>query len=361
MDSAVGGWVLMGDAAEFRQSREQGEVCAVLREAKGPLGPKAIAEALGRPQAIVRQLLSRMAREGQIQPPSYGKYSLKPDHTDHTDHTSEEWPEKGSGSVISGGSVIDVIEAGSHLPDPTGGSTAGRNGHPEESVIGVISDDWCACSGRPGHTGGYLLGRPCRPVCDCGQPVVPERNFCPRCLVAGEAIKAPEAASMRQGEADWPEWLLRLSELLDSPRVLVLARDVDLTVQLFVAQDGGGDPADPFGVGDRVDLDDLAVDDGEPHDGEGLSTQGDDHAGCSVHQRGVQAGSRERAHDCLPGNGRRTMDHLRGGRVPGAKVGSQHDVGVEQGEEGVEVAPACRQEEGVDHLALTSEVGLRSR
>src|SRR5262245_45502105 len=43
-------------------------------------------------------------------------------------------------------------------------------------------------------------------------------------------------------------------------------------VALFVAKNGRGDPSDAFGIGDRVDLDDLALSDGETHYGEGPST-----------------------------------------------------------------------------------------
>ncbi len=50
---------------------------------------------------------------------------------------------------------------------------------------------------------------------------------------------------------------------------------------------GGGDPADAFGVGEGVDLHDLAVTDGEPHHGERLTVKGDDDASPSIGQGGV--------------------------------------------------------------------------
>ena len=111
----------------------------------------------------------------------------------------------------------------------------------------------------------------------------------------------------------------------------------------------------------RVDLDDLALGDGESHHRERPSADGDDHPGRPVDQGG--------SHDARPGwqtaglagDGRRATDHHRGGGAPGAEVGSQHDVGIEQRDEGVEVAPARGREEGVDHLSLTSEIGVGSR
>lgn len=42
-------------------------------------------------------------------------------------------------------------------------------------------------------------------------------------------------------------------------------RTGELTVRLFVAKYGRGDPADAFGIGDCVDLDDLAAAHGESH------------------------------------------------------------------------------------------------
>ena len=67
-----------------------------------------------------------------------------------------------------------------------------------------------------------------------------------------------------------------------------------LALQLLVVEDSGCDPADAFGIGDRVDLDDLALGDGETHHGHGLSAHSDDHSGCSVHQRGAQVDDRAR-------------------------------------------------------------------
>jgi uncharacterized protein YbjT (DUF2867 family) len=127
----------------------------------------------------------------------------------------------------------------------------------------------------------------------------------------------------------------------------------------YSSEDSRCDPADTVGVGDRIDLDDLALGDGETHHGKGPSTHGDDHSRCSVHQRWVHPGSRHRAYECLPGDGRCAADHIRSCGAPGAKVGSQHHVGIEQGEEGVEIA--ATREESVDHRSLTSEVGIRNR
>jgi hypothetical protein len=48
---------------------------------------------------------------------------------------------------------------------------------------------------------------------------------------------------------------------------------------LFVGEHARCDPADAFGVGDRVDLDDLASRDRERHHSEWTSLDGNDHSG----------------------------------------------------------------------------------
>src|SRR5207237_3436063 len=81
-----------------------------------------------------------------------------------------------------------------------------------------------------------------------------------------------------------------------------------------------------FGVGDRIDLDDLALGDGETHDGEGPSGHGDNDARGGVHPRGMQLCGRVGEHERLPGYGGCAMDHPGDCGAPGAPVGPQHDV-----------------------------------
>ena len=53
------------------------------------------------------------------------------------------------------------------------------------------------------------------------------------------------------------------------------------------------------------------------------------------------------------GNGRDAANHPGGSGALASKVGSQHDVGIEHGDEALEIASTCGREEGVDHLSLT--------
>src|SRR5262249_56013556 len=89
--------------------------------------------------------------------------------------------------------------------------------------------------------------------------------------------------------------------------------------------------------------------------GEGGAGGGDRGAGGAVDQDGVGAAGGPGEHERLPCHGRRAADDRRGSRL-GAAVGSQHDVGVEDGDEGGEVALAGGSEEGVDDLPLAGEV-----
>jgi len=58
-------WNLLGDAADYRLTAGRAEVLRLLRE-RGPLSPKAIAEAMGADRGTIRVLLHRMANAGQV-------------------------------------------------------------------------------------------------------------------------------------------------------------------------------------------------------------------------------------------------------------------------------------------------------
>jgi hypothetical protein len=124
-------------------------------------------------------------------------------------------------------------------------------------------------------------------------------------------------------------------------------------------EDGGGDAGDAGGVGDHIDLDDAAVGDGEAHQRDGLAFQGDDHAGRPVDQGGVEGRSAVGADAGLAGDGLGAPQHPGGARAAGGEVGPGHHVGVEQGDQGVEVAGPPGREEGVHHGALPGQVAFR--
>ena len=84
-------WNLLGDAAEYRLTAGRAEVVKLLQE-RGPLTPKAIAEALGADRGTIRVLLHRMKNANEIvvsdgiysQPPSPGVTGVTPPQTHAT-------------------------------------------------------------------------------------------------------------------------------------------------------------------------------------------------------------------------------------------------------------------------------------
>ena len=64
-DAHIASWTLLGDADEYRRSRERAKIVALLQKS-GPLGPKDAAAALDKNYATVRWLLADMAGKGEI-------------------------------------------------------------------------------------------------------------------------------------------------------------------------------------------------------------------------------------------------------------------------------------------------------
>ena len=85
-DPNTAGWGIVGDADEYRLGEERAAVVRMLKNADGPRSPKDVAEALGKKGGAVRELLSQMAKSGEIENVGYGKYTVKsadtPDSSD---------------------------------------------------------------------------------------------------------------------------------------------------------------------------------------------------------------------------------------------------------------------------------------
>jgi hypothetical protein len=71
-----GAWKILGPASEVRRSEEREAILNVLIDAKKPMPPKAIADALKIPVNNVKQLLFKMAKAGEVAKRSRGQYSL---------------------------------------------------------------------------------------------------------------------------------------------------------------------------------------------------------------------------------------------------------------------------------------------
>lgn len=75
--AAIGAWVLLGEAGEYRLSQERGEIVAALRDAKRPLTPKEVHDlGIGKTYPNVKQLLWKMSRDGQLRGCDGGRYAL---------------------------------------------------------------------------------------------------------------------------------------------------------------------------------------------------------------------------------------------------------------------------------------------
>jgi 5S rRNA maturation endonuclease (ribonuclease M5) len=80
-DGTTAQWILMGDAEEFRLSQAHSAMVAAIREARQPLGPKAILEALRENEPTltmnaVNVRLHKMVRAGVLQAAGRGRYTV---------------------------------------------------------------------------------------------------------------------------------------------------------------------------------------------------------------------------------------------------------------------------------------------
>lgn len=112
---------------------------------------------------------------------------------------------------------------------------------------------------------------------------------------------------------------------------------------LFAPKDSRGDSADAFRIGDHVELGDPVIDDGEGHHGVRPPIQRDHDTSRPVDQCRMELCRWIGAQPRLPGHGRCAADHHGRSRAARAQIGVQDDIGVEQGDQRVQVTAAgCR-------------------
>jgi hypothetical protein len=89
-DGATCTWTVQGDAATYRLNKERREIVEIMTAADEPMGPKAVADALGKDYNQTRQLMYKMAGDGQLAQEGYGKYVVTggPVYIDNTVYTS---------------------------------------------------------------------------------------------------------------------------------------------------------------------------------------------------------------------------------------------------------------------------------
>lgn len=73
-DRTAGQWLVLGDAGEVSQSEERKAVLDVLAKAKEPMTPREIAQALGKKDGAIKNMLARLVDGGEVVKESRGRY-----------------------------------------------------------------------------------------------------------------------------------------------------------------------------------------------------------------------------------------------------------------------------------------------
>ena len=77
---------MLGNASDVRRSDERRVILDALVDNNGPMTPAQLTAATGQPSANIRQLLLKMAKNGEVYKVCKGRYRVKP-YTDNSDHT----------------------------------------------------------------------------------------------------------------------------------------------------------------------------------------------------------------------------------------------------------------------------------
>lgn len=81
-----GFWTVLGDASEVRRSDERSVILDTIRDHGEPMTPTEIAVALDTTANNVKQLLYKMAKNGDVCRTGKGRYSLEPPYPDNSDN-----------------------------------------------------------------------------------------------------------------------------------------------------------------------------------------------------------------------------------------------------------------------------------
>jgi len=106
-------WRIAGEAEEYRTSEERRQIIECLHSLGHPASPKEVAEALGKKANTIKQLLWRMARDGQVRSLGNGSYTpitANPANPDNpgddagrpAEDREEENPGQGAVTAVSG-------------------------------------------------------------------------------------------------------------------------------------------------------------------------------------------------------------------------------------------------------------------
>lgn len=86
-----GGWFLIGDLEQYQQSEQRKAIIEHLKATGVPMGPKQIADALGKNVSTTTNLLIKMVSAGQVKKEGPGKYTYNPVET--VENVENAWPD----------------------------------------------------------------------------------------------------------------------------------------------------------------------------------------------------------------------------------------------------------------------------
>ena len=109
LTSVNGLWHLQGDAVATRRSAQRSAILEALRESSEPLSPREVSDITGGSQASVRQMLTRMAKGGEVERVGRGLYQA-PCHIGHNRHDAPDEDQTGT-EPVGGPPEEDVTEA----------------------------------------------------------------------------------------------------------------------------------------------------------------------------------------------------------------------------------------------------------
>lgn len=75
-DQQICTWKIMGQASDYRMSKERLEIVALLRSTNEPLKPQEIADTLDKKPGTIRKLLISLCNEGIVKKANYGRYII---------------------------------------------------------------------------------------------------------------------------------------------------------------------------------------------------------------------------------------------------------------------------------------------
>lgn len=99
-DQDLAMWSLIGEAAEYRMSKDRADVIAAIKGTGRPLGPKEVAELLGKKPTNTKALMWKMLQAGELKNADYGKYTTVDAQESNQSHQSNHGNQSQQGNQL---------------------------------------------------------------------------------------------------------------------------------------------------------------------------------------------------------------------------------------------------------------------